>query len=227
MHSPLRRLSLSLMLTLGVVAWNQQPNHLVTQAVSVRPFSTEALPSGATSKPEPSPGGQAPFSLAHSLAQWSRSDQLEQQLMTAVEQGNLDQVTSALNQGANPNRGDSDRGYPLITAVQRGQTEIVQALLNHGASPNVTLDEGYSPLINALMSQQAAIVKLLLEHGANPNQVAAGVTPLALAIDNNDAAMVRLLLNHGADRQQTSQGETPLELAQGQGNAEILRLLRQ
>ncbi|MFM7427230.1 MAG: ankyrin repeat domain-containing protein [Elainella sp.] len=223
MHPPLRRLGLSLMLTLGVVAWHQQPNHLVTQSLSVRPFSTESLPSRSIFNPK-SPFQPAP---SFSLAQWDRSGQLEQQLLRAVERGNLDQVTSVLNQGANPNTGGSSGGYPLSTAVQRSQTDIVQALLNHGASPNITSDEGYTPLVEALVAQESAIVRLLLEHGANPNQTAAGMTPLALAIDNNDATLVRLLLNHGADRQQTSQGQTPLELAEAQGNAEILRLLRQ
>lgn len=90
-----------------------------------------------------------------------------EQLIRAIEQGNLEQVKQSLNSGANPNKG-------LGEALQQKQINIVRLLLDRGADPNKC--EGWPdhsplqcPLHRAVEMNQIDIVRVLLRHGADPN----------------------------------------------------------
>jgi ankyrin repeat protein len=194
MHHPLQRFSLSLMLTLGVITWQQQPTHVSPPVFSTPSFSTQAI----SSRPLPV--------VVARLIRPKQLDQHNQQLLAAIALGDLKQIQAALAQGADPNTGDANHGYALPLAARLGQTVTVQLLLAQGATVDLANDEGRRALTEAILAGHHSIVQILLAQGADPNQPAAGITPLGLALGQGNPETVQSLLEYGAVRQQPSQG---------------------
>jgi ankyrin repeat protein len=206
MHRHLNRLGLSLLLTFGVVVWNQQQMHSFSQ----------------------SPSQPAPlfFSVAQALSD-SEANLEAEQLLEAVKAGDVAAVRAALDSGINPDVGDIYSGFALSYAAGAGNLEIMRLLLDRGATVNITTDEGYTPLMEATVNQQTVAVQLLLEARAEPNIVAAGQTPLAVAVMLNNLELAQLLLAGGADVHLSSQGQSVLQIAETEGNSAMMNLLQQ
>jgi ankyrin repeat protein len=215
MHHPLQRLGLSLMLTLGVVAWHQQPAHVGSPSLPTHSLATQAI----SSRP-------LPISVARFIRP-KQLDQHNQQLLKAIAQGDLKQVRVALDQGASPDAGDLSNGYALPLAARLGQAATVQMLIAQGATVDIANHQGHRALIEAILAGHGPIVQILLERGANPNQAAAGETPLGLAVSRGDIETIQRLLDYGADRQQPSQGKSLLKIAEERGDEEVVGLLRE
>jgi ankyrin repeat protein len=102
--------------------------------------------------------------------------------------GDLEAVTRAISEGADPNQGD-DVGYtPLHVSIQNGHVATIELLLNAGANPNVYDNHGNGPLWTAIMRPQitlptqVSIIRTLLRAGADPDhQNAHGRTPRQMA----------------------------------------------
>ena len=102
--------------------------------------------------------------------------------------GDLELVTRAISEGADPNHGD-DVGYtPLHVSVQNGHVATVEFLLNAGANPNVYDNHGNGPLWTAMLRPQitlptqVVIIRILLRAGADPDhQNAHSRTPRQIA----------------------------------------------
>lgn len=88
------------------------------------------------------------------------------QLIEAVEDGNLEATRAAINGGADINCISDDGWTPLLSAVKY-DSQITELLLAHGANPNITSDRGYTPLMRAAGLGKLQIVKLLLAAGAD------------------------------------------------------------
>ncbi len=87
-------------------------------------------------------------------------------LLRAVMNGNLQQVSELLNQGANPNYPSTD-GFettPLFIAASHGCTDIFNLLVSKGADLNHIDRTGYTALIYAAGSGQLELVKTILNH---------------------------------------------------------------
>jgi ankyrin repeat protein len=56
-----------------------------------------------------------------------------EQLVEAVRRGDMDQVQTLLDDGADVNRPDEEGYYPLYVAVSRQDQPMIQLLLDHGA----------------------------------------------------------------------------------------------
>ncbi len=121
-------------------------------------------------------------------------------LLTAISEGDLNQVRSLLDGGANVNEAGHDGVTPLITAVAHERLDAVQLLIEHGADVNLADSNRNTPLM-----------------------VAADASPEI----KDPASLIRLLLTHGAKRGlKDSQGRIAFQRAVGSKNAAAVQLLR-
>jgi len=138
------------------------------------------------------------------------------ELFGAAMTGDLIDVQTALENGANPNFKNNIGWTPIHLAAVKGHVEIVRVLLERGADPNAKENiYGWTPLHIAANIGYFRIVKLLLERGADPNaKDNDGRTPLHIAAREGRVEIVKILLERGADpRIADNEGHTPLDYA--------------
>ena len=139
----------------------------------------------------------------------SPTDEIEENLLSAAEDGNTQVLKSLLASGATVDDRDECRFTPLMKAALNGHVEIVDRLLAFGAEVEAMDKAGYTPLLLAASNGHVSIVEKLLNAGANVNHVehSNGWTALIIGARRGDEGMVDLLLAHGADLQhKDSQG---------------------
>ena len=142
----------------------------------------------------------------------------EEQLIQAVMNNNLPQVTELLKSGVNPDTatlpdiesplylaiGEKSNaecdGTHLRTQYRAGQTELAKVLLDAGANPDLpSTIQLHTPLMEAARTGDIALAELLLEKGADLHAVSStGMTALHFAAAEGSAEMVQLLLRNGA-----------------------------
>jgi ankyrin repeat protein len=93
----------------------------------------------------------------------------DDQLLDAVEQGEIEKIEKLLDKGANPNVQDIFGSTPLRIAARCDNPEVVELLLKRGADPNVPDIFGSTPLHIAAECDNPEVVELLLKRGADPN----------------------------------------------------------
>jgi serine/threonine protein kinase len=121
-------------------------------------------------------------------------------LLTAISKGDINQVRSLLDGGANVNEAGHDGVTPLIAAVAHERLDAAQLLIEHGADVNLADSSRNTPLM-----------------------VAADASPEI----KDPAPLIRLLLTHGAKRGlKDSQGRIAFQRAVGSKNAAAVQLLR-
>lgn len=123
-------------------------------------------------------------------------------LLTALYDGDTEQVKSLLAEGYDPSVLDpSSNSTPLIAAVNMGDLEAVELLLEAGADPNISDSEGYTPLMGAASYNNVEMISLLKEAGADVNvkETTMGWTALMYAATNGNEEATKLLLELGAD----------------------------
>lgn len=124
---------------------------------------------------------------------------LNPKMMEALNSGNLDLVSEALDEGADPNL-ILDDGNPLFVAIAfNGDLEFVKLFLSKGVNINIKNQIGQSALSGALMNQNTELVDLLLKKGADVNSTDASSAPLAITITNDDLKLAEILLKKGAN----------------------------
>ena len=96
-----------------------------------------------------------------------KEDPVQVSLSEAVRKGNLSQVKSCLDHGADVAKSDRRGRTALHFAVIVEKPEIVRCLLKHGANVNSRDDEGRTPLHIALALKNDEIADLLTERGAD------------------------------------------------------------
>ena len=138
---------------------------------------------------------------------------MEQSLINAVEQRNVQRVLRATRQEVN-----ALNVTTALAAAAMNQTNypsIVRILLNKGANVNKRGMLGLTPLIWACDFGNYKIAKALIEHGANLElRDYLGQTALHAAVRRNRLNIVKLLLDHGANiTAKTNDGQTPLIMA--------------
>ena len=152
---------------------------------------------------------------------------LNEQLLEACRDGQIDDVKELLEAGAGVNApvGDSNSygGVALIDASSQGHLDIMELLLDNGVDVNSQRDFGMTPLAAATRAGSREAVELLVNRGADVNQFPGdGSPPLISAANRNDPEIVKLLLEAGADVNITvSDSWTALMEACREGNLSV------
>ncbi len=166
-------------------------------------------------------------------AQLAKNDQLIQ----AVEAGDLQRVQQLMSQGANVNARTRAGLTALSLAVIHGHDEIALWLIQQGASLDARDRSGdrqqkypgYSPVHYAALYGRTRVLSAMLDAGVSVNlRDRNGYTLLMLASENGHLETVKLLLKRGADPfARSALGETALDCARRSGNPELIQLLTQ
>ncbi len=89
---------------------------------------------------------------------------MEQEIYTAVMQGNLNRTKQLLDSGASPNSRGVSTDTILHLAAANNYSDIIKLLVDNNADVNLTNRDDLGPLA---LAKKPAAVKLLLEAGAN------------------------------------------------------------
>lgn len=150
-------------------------------------------------------------------------------LHAAVETGDLDQIRSLVESGAETDARDlmDQNETPAHVCARMGNVEALEILLAHGAHVAPRDGQSVTPLLIAAANGHAEVVETLLRYGANPDQSGPlGFRGLHAAIFCGHARSVNLLLEAGADVEKRLSGLIkPLHLAVWSGRVEIVRML--
>ncbi len=155
-------------------------------------------------------------------------DDPEAALLSAIQDGDAELATAALEAGADPNR--ETLGNPILSiAAENGPVEVVAALLDAGAEVDRLGKSDNTPLMRAVFGNQPEVTQLLIDSGASLDLVEASTDRFGLifAIDglNGVDAMV-VLLDNGADINQLDRrGDNALAAAAFVGDAEAANIL--
>jgi ankyrin repeat protein len=164
-------------------------------------------------------------------------DELNNQLLNAAEDGDIDTINTLLEQGANIEAKDNNGLTALMLAAQEGYTDTINALLERGANINEHND-GKTVLMFAAENGHTHIVETLLQQGADTeipdNEENEGYwdywfwTALMFAADKGHTDTVKALLNAKANIEAKSPNDwTPLMLAASHGHTDTVDLLLQ
>ncbi|HCR37847.1 MAG TPA: hypothetical protein DIU37_06815, partial [Opitutae bacterium] len=126
---------------------------------------------------------------------FANANELNTDLFSALNSGDLEIVEQQLSHGANVNAADKYGRTPLYRAVSRGYLEMVSLLLSHGADVNTADEDGVTVLYWPVADNNLEMASLLLSHGADVNIAdQGGRTPLYRAVSRGYLEMVSLLL---------------------------------
>ncbi|RXN26955.1 ankycorbin-like protein [Labeo rohita] len=182
--------------------------------------------------------------------EWNKNDE---RLLSAVEHGEADKVTSLLSKkGACPTKLDSEGKSALHVAATRGQAECLAVILAHGADVslqdasaasgdtvivqllcehkchvNLKDSDGFTPLLLSARHAHTEVCQSLLDWGADINaRDKNGRTAVLLASESSCPAAVELLVQRGADLQMVdSLGHDVLHYAKLSGSSEVQTIL--
>jgi ankyrin repeat protein len=156
----------------------------------------------------------------------SKPSALDQELIEAALDGNVDKVKQFIDEGADPNVKD-ESGLPLIRRPGVSDVVVVEVLLGAGADPNARDehspgDHGDVPggtRLHIWFGTDSEIAEHLLEAGADPNvRDSRWATPLYYHILESDISqeLLSVLLEAEADpNAKTSTSRVPLHAATG------------
>lgn len=91
-------------------------------------------------------------------------------LIKAATRGDLSDVNTILDKGADVNSRDQFGRTALHWASLGGQPEVARLLLANGADPKAVDDQGHSALHVACAMHNHEVAKLLVDNGADVNQ---------------------------------------------------------
>ncbi len=94
------------------------------------------------------------------------ADDKNEALLSAAVRGDVKEVETLLNHGADPNVSDKSDRTVLMQAAGRGRLEVVKLILDKGADINAVNKGGATALIAASGRGGFDIVKLLVDRGA-------------------------------------------------------------
>lgn len=188
--------------------------------------------------------------IAWTVRLTAQNNDLDRQLLNAVESADASSVGQLLDRGANIESRKHDGSTPLLLAADQGNVFLVKMLLERGANASAYDDGGTSPLEPAARNGYTEIVELLLQTSLDQKQknqalfAAADGGPVAIQMEDSsqrpnhprDAVpiakweswlrTVRLLLDHGAYIEaRDPERNTPLLWAASHGQTDIFRYL--
>lgn len=154
---------------------------------------------------------------------------LNDMLIKAVREGNIDSVTEYIAVGADINTTDTKNSNttPLILAILYGHHNIVKMLIKAGANVNIINSLGTTPLRAAIIDKHAETVELLIESGSDIHQIdICERTPLHITAEGGNVQLTQILFKAGADINAMDKwGDTPLNRAAYCQNMETVHFL--
>lgn len=141
---------------------------------------------------------------------------IDNQLCMACVQGNLPQVQSLLQSGADPNAQDHTGMTPFLFAAEKGDISILRTLAQHGANPYTTDKDGRNALHYAAEYDNPKAASFLITYlHLNPNsQDHQGNTPLLIALKRGHIHTAQTLSQLGANPKiPNHQGENAFDIA--------------
>ncbi|XP_050948774.1 ankycorbin isoform X2 [Labeo rohita] len=157
--------------------------------------------------------------------EWNKNDE---RLLSAVEHGEADKVTSLLSKkGACPTKLDSEGKSALHVAATRGQAECLAVILAHGADVSLQDASGFTALHLAAKNNHPECAKKLLQTKCVVDtQDSTGRTALHHAAASGDTVIVQLLCEHKCHvNLKDSDGFTPLLLSARHAHTEVCQSL--
>ncbi|GHM58178.1 MAG: hypothetical protein sL5_06130 [Candidatus Mesenet longicola] len=152
---------------------------------------------------------------------------LDEELLTAAESGDLNKIKSLITQGANLNTKDGNGSTPLHYASWNGNLSIVKHLIEKGANLKIKNLNNRTPLYDASLNGHLDVVRYLIEKGVDINVAdEENWTPLHCAVSEGHLDIVKHLINNGANfNAKNSDGKTPLDIAIDRGHDNIKEYL--
>lgn len=162
---------------------------------------------------------------AHMSARGARP--LDNQLIRAVVRGDVNEVRTALNSGADPNALTDSGDTALGLSAGLGNVKVIKSLLDKGARCDVHTSRGRDPLLIAAAVGNAEAGRALLEAACRVDSVdVAGDTALIVASRYGRRDMIKVLLAAGPDfNHRNSRGNTALHAAAESGHTAVVRTL--
>ncbi|KIL94017.1 hypothetical protein FAVG1_02579 [Fusarium avenaceum] len=167
------------------------------------------------------------FFRALTSALRSKPDPLVSALCQAIVQGNEQQISGLISQGANINGSNEDGRTPLRCAIKSDQAGAARLLLSAGVN---TSSKGWSelpPLFQAASAGSLKVAQVLLEFGADVHSKAvSGQSHLVDVVNKGNATGVGFLLASGAaaDTKDIT-GQQIIVMAAKKGSVELVRVL--
>jgi ankyrin repeat protein len=155
---------------------------------------------------------------------------IDQELVVAVRESNLPEVSRLLRAGADVNAKDNYYGRtPLHWVSENDHVQVVKELLDHGADVEAKDSSLCTPLHWASNNGCVAVVDELLSRGANAEaKDSEGDTPLHFASLTDHLTIVKALLAVGADcRAINNNGGLSIHYAVRHGHSAVSKFLLQ
>ncbi|XP_010670208.1 potassium channel SKOR isoform X2 [Beta vulgaris subsp. vulgaris] len=139
--------------------------------------------------------------------------------------GDLYQLKTLINGGADLKRKDYNGRVPLHVAASRGHEAIVLFLIQEGADVNILDDFGNTPLLEAVKNGHDEVAALLYKEGARIDLKNAG-SSLSTIVLSGDVEVLRRMITNGVDPNSRDYDlRTPLHVACSQGLYLMAKLL--
>jgi ankyrin repeat protein len=155
--------------------------------------------------------------------------QLNEELLNAAENGNLENVKTLLADGADVNSKNNHGINALDLAAQNGHEEIVEILILKGINVNALTQDGLTALHFAARKGFFKIAALLIQSGIDVSITGLRYHRAALhyAAEMGHDKIVKALLDAKARTDvKDIMGETPFDLANKKGHIETALILR-
>ena len=161
------------------------------------------------------------------------ANNLNKQLIKAVEMGQNKTVIELLDKGANPNTRDSKGNSVLLIAAEWGRATIAKTLIAYGANKNARNKNGETALAIAEAEEYKILakvlrsdIKLIAKKSSTGNNIRKIDRALLGAAEYGQVHKVVALLKKGADiNVQNDKGFTPLMLAAKWARATTIKVL--
>lgn len=126
--------------------------------------------------------------------------EIDQRLLNAAKQGQLELIKSLVDTGANLDAKDTNGRTGLMLAAEMGRTKVLRYLLSKGVDVDMRDKGGMTAVACAALNGRTSCVRALINAGCDVNnRCSSGVTPLHRAAGGDHVEVVSLLVKAGAN----------------------------
>ncbi|QMV46176.1 hypothetical protein HC358_03815 [Wolbachia pipientis] len=156
---------------------------------------------------------------------------LDEKLLMAVKDNNLNEVGDLINRNANVNAKDKYSWTPLHWAVFKNRLEVAGFLVKKGADINAASENLYGsrPIHIAVENNNKDVVEFLVSKGVDVNDTdKQGYTPLHYAAWRGRSGVAKFLIEKGADinaADTSTSGKKPIHVAAENNSESVIEFL--